>query len=268
MPTYTTSNTDVYQGATMTNDETGHSVKEADYVTVGKSKNEWFVNRVLWHGLVEIERQKPKGGLTHRRVCIDDLTVTLTTRTDAEYEEVPMKATEDAWPTAADLVAHAQALLDSGEAVDLDDALDAADDLFPEVPDGDDERRAFHRRAEGIMQEAVKIMEARAVTDTPTPLLHPKREVFDVKASLDGKRVVETITVQGNIKRARSVADMLACKHGFGPLVTEFHTNSLECHQGRDGGVVEIEDMDADFPETGPWDEEMTYERSVIDADY
>ncbi|QGZ17197.1 hypothetical protein HYQ19_gp098 [Arthrobacter phage DrYang] len=104
----------------------------------------------------------------------------------------------------------------------------------------------------------------RVRTDTPTGLLHPKQEVFNVSANLDGRTVVETVTVKGDIGRARSVAGMLACKYGLGKLSIGFTSYALEYHDGQNGGGVEIEDMDADDPwEHGPHDEELTAEMNA-----
>ncbi|AOZ64766.1 hypothetical protein SEA_CHOCOLAT_103 [Arthrobacter phage Chocolat] len=183
----------------------------------------------------------------------------------------PAVATADEWPTVADLVECMQNEFRTEQGEDYTPSVDAvaesADELFPEVPDDDADAAAFHKRAEGIMNAALAIMRvwaAEQTPDAPTLLLHPKREVFNVSATLDGKAVVETITVQGNIKRARSVADMLACKYGFGPLTINFHTALLEFHQGSGEAGVEIEDMDADDPwEWGPHDEEMTAEMAA-----
>ncbi|AYD81592.1 hypothetical protein HYP71_gp098 [Arthrobacter phage KBurrousTX] len=367
--TYEVTNRDVYQGATMTNTETGHSIKAADYVTIGKSKNEWFVSAVLHNGFVELERQAPgrTRGITRRRMNIDALTRVsdapaaaeeaapsaerlrylydlIQSRsgksvdaTPAEWEALktfnpnaeesddftpcngaglactnPRHAHEagdeddrttdgallcrecgapahwdeagdyqhddpaapgcflipaktDGWPTAADLVALMRNLIDSGEAVDAEDAAECADELFPEVPDGDAERAAFHARAEAIMNEALAAMREASV-DTPTALLHPKLDVFDVKAAKEGtSEVLEVITVKGDINRARSVAAMLGCKHGFGPLHIDYQTSTLEWHAGNGGGV-EIEDMDPDDPyQWGPWVREIAYEMELRD---
>ncbi|AIZ01777.1 hypothetical protein ArV1_090 [Arthrobacter phage vB_ArtM-ArV1] len=170
----------------------------------------------------------------------------------------------DGWPTVAVLAETMVGMVGMGEAVDLEDAADAADDLFPDVPADETERAAYHARAEAIMNEAMDVARAALDGDTPTPLLHPKREVFDVKASKDGKEVVEVVTVLGSIHRARSVADMLACKYGFGPIALEYHTSTFEAHYGKGGALVEIEDMDPDATfEVGPFDEQLTAEMAA-----
>ncbi|QFG14902.1 hypothetical protein SEA_LYMARA_101 [Arthrobacter phage Lymara] len=103
----------------------------------------------------------------------------------------------------------------------------------------------------------------RALTETPTPLLHPKREVFDVKAC-KGNEVLEVITINGSLKRARSVAEMLGCKYGFGTMHIDFKTSFLEYHQGLGNMGVEIEDLDPDAPfEVGPFDEDLTAEMAA-----
>lgn len=270
MAKYEVTNRDVYQGATMTNTETGHSVKFGDTVTVGKSKNEWFVNNVMHHGMVELERQasSPKRGLIHRRETIDFLTVVHTTR---KVEE-PAVATADEWPTVADLVECMQNEFRTEQGEDYTPSVDAvaesADELFPEVPDDDADAAAFHKRAEGIMNAALAIMRvwaAEQTPETPTALLHPKREVFDVKAC-KGNEVLEVVTINGSLKRARSVAEMLGCKYGFGPMHIDFKTSTLEWHQGIGNVGVEIEDLDADDPyQWGPWTRDIDAEMELRD---
>lgn len=103
----------------------------------------------------------------------------------------------------------------------------------------------------------------RVRTDTPTPLLHPKRLVFDVKAA-KGNEVLEVVTVMGDIKRARSVAAMLGCKYGFGPMHIDYHTSTLEWHQGLGNVGIEIEDLDADDPyQWGPWTRDIDAEMEL-----
>jgi hypothetical protein len=78
---------------------------------------------------------------------------------------IPTTATEQSWPTAADLVAAVKAMamedIAAGEpAGELDGYLDAADDLFPDAPQGIDASKAdaaltaYHARAVSIMTKA------------------------------------------------------------------------------------------------------------------
>lgn len=182
----------------------------------------------------------------------------------------PAVATADGWPTVADLVECMQNEFRTEQGEDYTPSVDAvaesADELFPEVPDDDADAAAFHKRAEGIMNAALAIMRvwaAEQTPDTPTALLHPKREVFDVKAC-KGNEVLEVITINGSLKRARSVAEMLGCKYGFGPMHIDFATSFLEYHQGLGNVGVEIEDLDPDAPfEVGPFDEGLTAEMAA-----
>lgn len=194
-----------------------------------------------------------------------------TVRFDLRHDPLtPAVATADGWPTVADLVECMQNEFRTEQGEDYTPSVDAvaesADELFPEVPDDDADAAAFHKRAEGIMNAALAIMRvwaAEQTPDTPTPLLHPKREVFDVKAC-KGNEVLEVITINGSLKRARSVAEMLGCKYGFGPMHIDFATSFLEYHQGLGNGGVEIEDLDPDAPfEVGPFDEGLTAEMAA-----